>query len=87
MLLPSSPEHRCHIEATSGKSADSAGYATGYFGAAPIFADWRWHLGEAREVPLDLVSYIWRFVAGTIAIFVLASLERYSVQHGDGANH
>ena len=61
------------LQATSGKSAEAAGSATGYFAGPPIFAGLAVGIwAKLAKSHWTWLSYIWRFVAGTIAVFVLA---------------
>ena len=61
------------LQATSGKNAEAAGYATGYFAAPPIFAGLAVGIwAKLAKSHWTWLSYIWRFVAGTIAVLVLA---------------
>ena len=61
------------LQATSGKSAEAAGSAIGYFAAPPIFAGLAVGIwAKLAKSHWTWLSYIWRFVAGTIAVFVLA---------------
>jgi len=63
------------LQATSGKGADAAGYATGYFAGPPIFAGLAVGIwAKLAKSPWTWRSYIWRFGVGTIAFFVLASM-------------
>ena len=61
------------LQATSGKNAEAAGYATGYFAAPPIFAGLAVGIwAKLAKSHWTWLSYIWRFGVGTIGIFVLA---------------
>src|SRR5258705_9929985 len=61
------------LQATSGKSAEAAGYAIGYFAAPPIFAGLAVGIwAKLAKSHWTWLSYIWRFGVGTIGIFVLA---------------
>src|SRR5258706_211410 len=61
------------LQATSGKNAEAAGYATGYFAAPPIFAGLAVGIrAKLAKSPWSWVSYICGLVAGTLAGPVLS---------------
>lgn len=62
------------VAVASGKNADAAGYAVGYFGAAPLISGlivgvW----AKLAKSHWTWFAYIWRFVIGSLAVLGLAS--------------
>ncbi len=63
------------LQATSGKDSLAAGYETGYFAAPPIFGGLAVGIwAKLAKSHWTWFAYIWRFVVGSVAILVLASM-------------